>query len=213
MDPISPSPGSSHRRASRKPSHRALPVACLAIFAGVAGDPRTAASQVAGETEMPERLAVFLDCGFCDEEFIRQEMAYVDYVRDREVADVHVLVTQQNTGAGGEAQTFDLIGLGPFEGMDYSTVYTTNVSATEAEERDGLLRTLQAVLVPYLMQTPMGARVRVDVDAPDELGTEQAQPRTIRGTTGPSRSTRTAARISSPSSRPSTLDTASMSTE
>jgi hypothetical protein len=129
------------------------------------------------------------------------------------VADVHVLVTQQNTGAGGEAQTFDLIGLGPFEGMDYSTVYTTNVSATEAEERDGLLRTLQAVLVPYLMQTPMGARVRVDVDAPDELGTEQAQPRTIRGTTGPSRSTRTAARISSPSSRPSTLDTASMSTE
>lgn len=74
---------------------------------------------------MPERLAIFLDCGFCDEDFIRQEMAYVDYVRDREVADVHVLVTQQNTGAGGEAQTFDLIGLGPFEGMDYSTVYTT----------------------------------------------------------------------------------------
>jgi hypothetical protein len=43
---------------------------------------------------MPERLAVFLDCGFSDETFIRQEMTYVDYVRDRQVADVHVLVTQ-----------------------------------------------------------------------------------------------------------------------
>jgi hypothetical protein len=91
---------------------------------------------------MPARLAIFLDCGFCDETFIRQEMTYLDHVRDREVASVHVLVTQENTGAGGQAQTFDLIGLGPFQGMDFSTVYTTNVDATEAEVRDGFLRTL-----------------------------------------------------------------------
>jgi hypothetical protein len=141
-----------------------------------AASPQPAASQAAGDIEMPERLAVFLDCGSCDETFIRQGMTYVDYVRDRQVADVHVLVTQQNTGAGGEAQTFDLIGLGPFQAMDFSTVYTTSVSATEAEERDGFLRTLQALLVPYLMRTPMGERVRVEVDVPDEADTEQAQP-------------------------------------
>lgn len=155
---------------------RALTVVCVSILASFAGSPDPAVSQLPGALEMPERLAVFLDCSFCDETFIRQEMAYVDYVRDREVADVHVLVTEQDTGAGGEAQTFDIIGLGPFLGMDYSTVYTTNVSATEAEERDGFLRTLQAVLVPYLMQTPVGQRLRVDVDAPDEAGTGQARP-------------------------------------
>ena len=94
----------------------------------------------------PTNICV-LDCGFCDESFIRQEMTYVDYVRDREVAHVHVLVTRQNTGAGGEAHTFDLIGRGTFQGMDYSTVYTTNASATDAEMRDGFLRTLQAALV------------------------------------------------------------------
>jgi hypothetical protein len=170
------SDASSQGRASKKPRSRALPAACLAILAWFAASPQPAASQAAGDIEMPERLAVFLDCGFCDETFIRQEMTYVDYVRDRQVADVHVLVTQQNTGAGGEAQTFDLIGLGPFQGMDYSTVYTTSVSATEAEERDGFLRTLQALLVPYLMRTPMGQRVRVEVDVPEGAGTEQAQP-------------------------------------
>ena len=172
-----PSHASSATEPSRKPIHRALAATCLAVLAWFAESPQPAASQLAGDMEMPERLSIFLDCGFCDETFIRQEMTYVDYVRDREVADVHVLVTQQNTGAGGEAQTFDLIGLGPFQGMDYSTVYTTNVSATEAEERNGFLRTLRAVLVPYLMQTPMGERVRVDVDAPEGAGTEQAQPR------------------------------------
>ena len=125
---------------------------------------------------MPDRLAIFLDCGFCDESFVRQEMTHVDYVRDREVAHVHVLVTQERTGPGGQAQTFDVIGLGPFQGSDYSTVYTTNVDATEAEERDGFLRTLQAVLVPYLMRTPMGERVRVEVDPAEEAAAQQAQP-------------------------------------
>ncbi len=117
---------------------------------------------------MPARLAIFLDCGFCDETFIRQELAFLDHVRDREVAHVHVLVTQQETGAGGQAQTFDLIGLGPFEGMDYSIVYTTNVDATEDEEREGFLRTLRAALVPYLMQTGTGDRLLVDIAPAEE---------------------------------------------
>ncbi|MEX2572391.1 MAG: hypothetical protein WD737_13915 [Gemmatimonadota bacterium] len=129
---------------------------------------------------MPERLAVFLDCGFCDETFIRQEMTYVDYVRDREVAHVHVLVTSENTGAGGEASTFDLIGRSPFEGMDYSTVYTTSASATDAEERDGFLRTLQAALVPYLLQTPMGARLTVGVEPLEGAEIGQAAPQDDR---------------------------------
>ncbi|MEX2466847.1 MAG: hypothetical protein WD995_08045 [Gemmatimonadota bacterium] len=50
------------------------------------------------------------------------------------------------------------------------------MSTTQAEEREGFLRTLQAVLVPYLMQTPMGQRVRVDVEDPEGTGTAQAQP-------------------------------------
>ncbi|NNK64957.1 MAG: hypothetical protein HKO98_17275, partial [Gemmatimonadetes bacterium] len=105
--------------------------------------------------DAPDRLSIFLDCDGCDRTFLRQEMEYVDWVRDREVADVHIIVTDQDTGSGGEALTFDLIGLGVFEGNDHSTVYTTSANATEAEERDGFLRTLEALLVPYLLQTSM----------------------------------------------------------
>jgi len=125
--------------------------------------------------ETPARLALFLDCGFCDGTFIRQEMAYLNHVRDREVADVHVLVTRENTGSGGQAQTFDLIGLGTFEGLEFSTVYTTNADATEAEERDGFLRTLEAALVPYLMQTSIRDRLRIDVAPSAETASEHTQ--------------------------------------
>jgi hypothetical protein len=125
---------------------------------------------------MPQRLALFLDCNFCTETFIRQELTYVDYVRDRAVANVHVLVTQENTGAGGRAQTFDLIGLGPFQGMDQSAVYTTSAGTTEAEERTGFLRTLQALLVPYLMQTAMREQVNVVIDSGDGRVAGPVQP-------------------------------------
>ena len=132
---------------------------------------------VAQEVEMepPTRLALFLDCGFCDETFIRQEMPYLDHVRDREVADVHVLVTREDTGSGGEAWTIDVFGLGAFEGQDLSGVYNIPADVTEAEERNGFLRTLEVSLVPYLMQTPIRDRLSVDI-APSELdAVEQTQ--------------------------------------
>lgn len=51
------------------------------------------------------RLAVFLDCGACDHAYVRTEIAFVSYVRDRESADVHVLVTTQRTASDGSAFT------------------------------------------------------------------------------------------------------------
>ncbi len=50
-----------------------------------------------------ERARVFLDCRACDFNYLRQEIQFVDYVRDRTDADVHVLATTQGTGGGGTA--------------------------------------------------------------------------------------------------------------
>lgn len=137
----------------------------ILLLIGVAFTP--AAAQVA-DTDEPNRIALFLDCNFCDETFIRQEMPYLDHVRDREVANVHVIVTRESTGSGGEARTIDLIGLGIFDGLNYSTVFNISANATEAEERDGFLRTLETALVPYLMQTPIRDRLRLDIE-PSEV--------------------------------------------
>lgn len=156
---------------------RAAAVACLTVFFCLFAFAGPAVSQEV-EPAAPERLALFLDCDFCDQSFIRQEMAYLDHVRDREVADVHVLVTRENTGSGGQAYSFDLLGRGEFEGLAFTTVYTTDADATEAEAREGILRTLEAALVPYLMQTNMGGRLRVDIAQPvDVPGIQKSSPR------------------------------------
>ena len=123
------------------PAIRTAPASAFSwlwIFAALAlGDSRIAAQEPA---PMQERLAVFLDCGFCDGTFLRQEMEYVDWVLDREVADVHVLVTQQTTGAGGQAQTFDLPYLTrDLEAVDLDGNGLDDLVLTAEDAGDGLL--------------------------------------------------------------------------
>ena len=147
--------------------------AALLILAAVgwAAVPPSAAGQDAGA--VAGRLAIFLDCGPCDETFIRQEMTYVDYVRDREAAHVHVLVTTEDTGSGGEVFTMDLIGQGPFEGIDFEAEYTADASETEDEERRGFLQRLQVALAPYLMRSTVAERMSLLVEEGDGV---EAQP-------------------------------------
>ncbi len=54
---------------------------------------------------------VFIDCWRCDRDYIRTEITYVNYVRDRKDADIHLLVTDQGTGSGGREYTLAFIGL------------------------------------------------------------------------------------------------------
>jgi hypothetical protein len=62
----------------------------------------SAAASAAAQSQSTSRLAVFLDCHTnCDFDLIREEIAYVDWLRDRTSADVHLLITSQGAGQAG----------------------------------------------------------------------------------------------------------------
>lgn len=65
-------------------------------------------------SQLAARLKVFYDCNTdgCHADFIREEVDFVEYVRDRSDADVHVLVTTATTGARGREYTLAFIGQG-----------------------------------------------------------------------------------------------------
>ena len=97
-------------------------------------------------------LRVFLDCRFCDDDHFRREIAFVDYVRDRQDADVHVLGTSQGTGAGRE-YTFEFIGLGQFQGRADTLVYNSSRTNTNDEARDGQVRIFAIGILRYVAET------------------------------------------------------------
>lgn len=125
--------------------------------------PVIAAAQPATPT-VAEALKVFLDCEFeCDSSFLRVEINYVNWVLDRADADVHVLVSSQETGGGGRVATLKFIGLKRFQGLDDELTHTTNATETSDERRRGQAQVLKLGLVRYLARTEDAKRVVVSV--------------------------------------------------
>ena len=121
-------------------------------------------------------LRVFLDCSQCDFNNLRQDITYINYVRDRSDADVHVLVTTLNTATGGREHTFEFIGLGRFADIQQRLIYTSSGSDTEDERRRGVSRTFSLGLTPYLLRTPTADQLSLRYTAP--AGTVQT-PQTV----------------------------------
>ena len=70
-----------------------------------------------------------------------------NWVRDREVSDLHVLVTSQRTGGGGLNVTLAFIGMGDFEGQDQELTLSTAGDATPDEQRRAISDRLKMGLV------------------------------------------------------------------
>lgn len=131
---------------------RALPVA---LFASVLLAPAARAQEA-------DRLRVFLDCpGFCDQTHIRTELTWVDWVLDREAADLHVLITSRSTGGGGRSYELAFIGLGDEAGHDHTLGHTVSSDATEDVTREGLLRVIALGLTSYVESETVLSRLSV----------------------------------------------------
>jgi hypothetical protein len=106
---------------------------------------------------------VYLDCSGvdCDQQFFRTEIVSVNWVRERTAADVHVLVTTQPTGGGGERYSLAFIGQNKFAGVVDTLAYDSPQAATEDETRRALVRTLQLGLIRYLARTSSAKRLAV----------------------------------------------------
>lgn len=114
---------------------------------------------------MPAMVRIYLDCNSCDSEFLRTEVTFVDYMRDRKDADVHVLVTTQSTGGGGTEWAVKFIGLGRFQGQDRTITFTTPQTATSDDRRKEVARILKIGLVTYAVDTDALPRLNVSYKA------------------------------------------------
>lgn len=120
-----------------------------------------ARSQSTSSATPVQTLSVFLDCNDCDSEFVRTEINYVNWVRDRTAADVHILVTEQDAAGGSEQYTLAFLGQRGYVGRGDTLTYTTNPTTTNDEERRGLTRTIALGIVPFVARTPGALNLRI----------------------------------------------------
>ena len=110
---------------------------------------------------LSESLNVFLDCRRCDDDYIRREIPYVNHVRDRQDAHVHILITTQRTGSGGRNYQLNFIGLKQFSALSDTLYFVSSGTDTRDEVRRGMTRVIAGGLMRYLARTSLADQLQI----------------------------------------------------
>lgn len=110
---------------------------------------------------------VYLDCRRCDFDLIRTDMTFVNYVRDPELADIHVFVTDEQTGGGSREYQFTFIGKRDFEGTEYTLKHIIDRDVTLDERRNALKKYVKMGIVSFILRTPLGTHFNIEYEGTD----------------------------------------------
>lgn len=73
-------------------------------------------------------------------------------MRDRKYADVHVLITQQANGSGGNQILLRFIGRNEFESLSDTLIYSTDPTQTSDEKRRLQMKYIQIGLMRFFIE-------------------------------------------------------------
>jgi len=110
-------------------------------------------------------LNVYFDREYCDLDFFKTEITFVNHVVDRTVADVHVLITAQETASEGTEYTLFFIGQKNFQGMTDTLKYIAYAAASDDNTRRGLLQRIKLGLMRYVAKTAAAADIAISAAA------------------------------------------------
>ncbi len=142
----------------------------LAVMASLVSSPGSAQEEMLDAGPGDPLLRVFLDCDrrTCDFDHFRREVSFVNYVRDRTDAELHVLVTSQETAAGGEAYEMFFMGLEERAAQQDTLRFVSQESDSDEEERAGLTQIFKLGLVRYAAPTSAGPLLDIRYSAPTQ---------------------------------------------
>ncbi len=110
----------------------------------------------------PPKLFINCTAWNCFENYIRTELSFFDYVRDRFEAEVQILIIAQNTGSGGNQYTLRFIGQEKFEGITDTLQFSTKQADSEGMIREQLVETIKKGLLPYLIKANQLDKLLID---------------------------------------------------
>ncbi|WP_457616617.1 hypothetical protein [Lutibacter sp.] len=118
-------------------------------------------------------LKLYLNCEYCDEDYIKQNLDYVEFVRDQKYADVHLLFRTQENGSGGEIYEIDFIGQNNYNEIQDKLSFSTKVDDTRNEINELIIKYLKLGLVRYWVKAGMEDKILVTTTKVMPKGTEE----------------------------------------
>ena len=110
-------------------------------------------------------IKLFLKCS-CDSNYIRDQINYIDYVRDQEDANIILEVYGDPNGNRGKYSIY-FIGKNNFIGMDDKLSFESHPKMTNDEIRSGLKDKIQTGILKYLVKTTDINDLNISITKPE----------------------------------------------
>jgi len=114
-----------------------------------------------------DAIRLFIDCSSCDVSYLKKNITFVNYVRDTKDAQVHLMVTVNQTGSGGYEYELYFIGQNEFKGIDDTLKMIVPSNSTSDETRTLLNKNIKIGLIRYVSKTPLINFINIDYDHPE----------------------------------------------
>jgi len=111
-------------------------------------------------------ILVYIDYSESDntERYLRSEIPFATYVRDPQLAQIHILIVDQRTGSGGHRYNISFIGKDVYKGQDQTLFYISPQSDSDDQKREGLARVVKMGLMPYVSQSSIADQIEIQYD-------------------------------------------------
>ena len=105
---------------------------------------------------------VYIDCNECDMEYTKKQVDFVNYVRERRAADLHILVTGSETGSGGFTAILLFYGQNKFAGKNDTLTFSVKPNTAEEIIKEKFVKVLKLGILKYLTNTNMLDNVSIN---------------------------------------------------
>ena len=112
------------------------------------------------------KIKVYLDCR-CDENYIKQETPFLEYVRDQNLADVEIFIRDERNPTGSRSFEIKIDGNNEYKEISSTTKAVGYANDTSSTLRDKLLNKLKLALVPFLDKGNYTLKLDVDSNFKD----------------------------------------------
>lgn len=119
-----------------------------------------ACSSIYSQTSQ-KNLKIYLNCNYCYETYIKQNLNYVEFVRDQNFADVQLMFRTQKTGGGGSQYEIEFMGQHRFSEIQDKIIFNSEADDTANEIRNLILKHIKLGLVRYWIKNSDQANIEI----------------------------------------------------
>ncbi|MBU2946877.1 hypothetical protein [Zobellia uliginosa] len=123
----------------------------------------TNAQEESDGEEAKAPLKLYIDCN-CEKNYLRQEITYVNHVRDQAQSNIKLFIYDIANGSGGRTYMLEFEGVEDYKDILGKLTYDSTASMTDDEVRKGLLKKVQSGLLQYVLESDLAENITYTVN-------------------------------------------------